>query len=580
MGCLPVLDREPFVRKRALLLGVVGVSYGLLVAANAASQATGPATQTTPGIVSGHVRGPGGVDVPGATVKLIETQTGERKETWSDEAGNYTLAGVGPGTYKLLISLVGFQTDVREPVPVTAGKTLKVNVALAMSVPEESAAAGTHQPGGLPGLAALPPEVRERLRNVAAMRAGGGGTEGEGGAGNVRFSENGVPGGQSQAEASEQAGADSGSADSSSSASNSFLLSGSVGRAPTPGDAEGQWRERAEEFRRSRESQGAPGFGGGGGFEGGAMFWGGGDRGRRQQVNRLRGNVSERYSNSVLDARSYPLNVAESARIPYYREQVGAAIGGPLVIPKIYHRPDKTSFFVNYSLRRGKSPFDRFATVPTPDERRGDFSKSVITSGPFAGTVPTIYDPQSNPLGPRQAFGGNMIPPFRVDPAALGLLNYIPQRNLPGSVQNFHLQQALPSDSDRVMGRVGHQISAKDNVNVFYFFNSSRSESVGNFPGLVRNISVRSQNLNLGETHTFTPHTVNTLSFNFNRQRNSTLNSFAFQQDIARWGFRTSRGTLATGVCPSSPLPTLPASTTPSPRWCATRLSACSTFSW
>src|SRR5713226_1399054 len=243
MECLPVLDQKPFARKRALLLGVLGASCGLLVAANAASQATGPATQTTPGIVTGHVRGPGGVDVPGATVKLIETQTGERKETWSDEAGNYTLAGLGPGTYKLLISLVGFRTDIREPVPVTAGKTLKVNVALAMSVPEESAAAGTRQPGGSPDLASLPPEVRERLRNVAAMRAGGGSTEGEGGAGNVRFSENGVPGGQSQAETSEQAGADSSSADSSSSASNSFLLSGSVGRAPTPGDAEGLWRE-------------------------------------------------------------------------------------------------------------------------------------------------------------------------------------------------------------------------------------------------------------------------------------------------------------------------------------------------
>src|SRR3989442_1120083 len=381
MECLPVLDQKPFARKRALLLGVLGASCGLLVAANAASQATGPATQTTPGIVTGHVRGPGGVDVPGATVKLIETQTGERKGTWSDEAGNYTLVGLSPGTYKLLISLVGFRTDIREPVPVTAGKTLKVNVALAMSVPEESAAAGTRQPGGSPDLASLPPEVRERLRNVAAMRAGGGSTEGEGGAGNVRFSENGVPGGQSQAETSEQAGADSGSADSSSSASNSFLLSGSVGRAPTPGDAEGQWRERAEEFRRSRESQGAPGFGGGSGFEGGTTFWGGGGRGRRQQVNRLRGNVSERYSNSVLDARPYPLNVAESARIPYNREQVGAAIGGPLVIPKIYHRPDKTSFFFNYNLRRGHGgePVKRaFATPQVVIEEEAGLVRSVV----------------------------------------------------------------------------------------------------------------------------------------------------------------------------------------------------------
>src|SRR3989449_11078407 len=87
MECLPVLDQKPFARKRALLLGVLGASCGLLVAANAASQATGPATQTTPGIVTGHVRGPGGVDVPGATVKLIETQTEERKRSEERRVG-------------------------------------------------------------------------------------------------------------------------------------------------------------------------------------------------------------------------------------------------------------------------------------------------------------------------------------------------------------------------------------------------------------------------------------------------------------------------------------------------------------
>src|SRR5207249_4801329 len=202
-------------------------------------------------------------------------------------------------------------------------------------------------------------------------------------------------------------------------------------------------------------------------------------------------------------------------------------------IPKIYNGADKTSFFVNYNMQPSKSPFDSFATVPTQAERLGDFSHSLILSGPLAGTTPVIYDPASNPRGPRTPFAGNMIPSFRIDPAAAGLLNYIPLRNLPGSVQNFHLQQALPSDSDRLMGRIGHRISAKDNLNAFYFFNSARSDSVGNFPGLTSSLSVRSQNLNLGETHTFSPHLVNTLMVNVSRQRRSTLNSFAYKQDVA-----------------------------------------------
>src|SRR5512135_1440958 len=78
--------------------------------------------QQTPvgGTLSGHVRGPGGVSVPGATVMLTEKQTGVRKETWTDEDGDYVFTGIAPGTYKLTVSLVGFRDDLRDPVPVSA----------------------------------------------------------------------------------------------------------------------------------------------------------------------------------------------------------------------------------------------------------------------------------------------------------------------------------------------------------------------------------------------------------------------------------------------------------------------------
>jgi hypothetical protein len=254
-------------------------------------------------------------------------------------------------------------------------------------------------------------------------------------------------------------------------------------------------------------------------------------------VNRLRGNISEQYTNSVLDAHPYPLNVAESPQIPSYSEQLGATIGGPLVIPKIYNGGNKTSFFVNYSMTRGKSPFDSFATVPTPAERTGDFSQAQTA----AGTVPNIYDPFScsgTPFcdNPTQfSYNGipNVIPPTSMDKAALGLLNYIPPPNLPGSIQNFHLQESLPTANDRIMGRIGQQISAKDSLNAMYYFNSARSQSVSAFPALTSTTSVRGQNMNLTEIHTLGPRTVNTLTANFNRQRSSVLDPFAYKQNIA-----------------------------------------------
>ena len=494
------------------------------------------------GVITGHVRGPGGVSVPGATIRLIDQQSGERKETWTDEAGDYTFAGLRPGSYKLEVSLLGFRTDIREPIPVTGGTSLKVNAALVFSYAEggDPQTARANNPGNT--ASSLPPEL---AREGSAMAEGEGGLPGSalaGAEGTVRIAEVSGNGNAFQAEPPPE------EAEASVSASNSFLLSGGIGRgAPTPGDEEGRGGDRAREFRAMREGQGVPGFGGaggpgggglgGGGFGPGMGFPGGGGgggwAGRRPQVNRIRGNVFDRYTNSALDARPYPLNAAESPQIASYGEDFGIGLGGPLVIPKVYNGRDKTTFFFNYSLRRSQSPFDSFASVPTLAERNGDFSQAVIPSGPLAGTVPTIYDPASNPTGPRAAFPGNVIPTDRLNAAAVGLLQFIPLPNLPGTVQNFHLQQSLPSSSDRVMGRIGHQISNKDSLNAFYFFNSARSNSVGSFPELTRHLTVRGQNLSLSETHTFGPGIVNTLLFNFNRQRTSTVNPFAFSRDVA-----------------------------------------------
>src|SRR5208337_3196065 len=105
--------------KPLCILIALGLMLPILVSAQT--------TTVTTGTITGHVRGPGGVSVPGATVQLTNPQTGNRKETWTDEAGNYTFTGLIPGNYRLDISLVGFRADSREPVPVATGGTLKVN---------------------------------------------------------------------------------------------------------------------------------------------------------------------------------------------------------------------------------------------------------------------------------------------------------------------------------------------------------------------------------------------------------------------------------------------------------------------
>ena len=48
-------------------------------------------------------------------------------------------------------------------------------------------------------------------------------------------------------------------------------------------------------------------------------------------------------------------------------------MGGPLKIPHVYNGSDRTFFFVNYQHETQKTPVDSFSTVPTMNERNGNF---------------------------------------------------------------------------------------------------------------------------------------------------------------------------------------------------------------
>jgi len=109
----------------------------------------------------------------------------------------------------------------------------------------------------------------------------------------------------------------------------------------------------------------------------------------------------------------------------------GATLGGPL-------RRNRIFFFSSFEQWNDNKPLTIVRTVPTELERRGDFSQSLLN-----GRTRTIYDPFSSRIDPatgrvvRNAFGGNVIPTTRLDPAALKMLQAIPLPNLPGNVDNW-----------------------------------------------------------------------------------------------------------------------------------------------
>ena len=237
--------------------------------------------------------------------------------------------------------------------------------------------------------------------------------------------------------------------------------------------------------------------------------------------NRVRFGFYERYGNSVWDATPFSITDPHPQKLPIYRERLGADAGGPLSIPHLYDGRQKTFFFVDYELDRHTVPVDKFATVPTAAQRRGDFSSRGAT----------LYNPYSNIAGPRTAWG-TQVPQQYLDSAAQGLLTLIPPANLPGNILNYHQQQALPQSIDKVNTRLLHDVSQKTTLLGAYNLVSMRSLQSSMYPTLSDHLGVMDQNVTLGVTSNINPRFENEIRFNFNRSRVQDLSGFAYTNNI------------------------------------------------
>lgn len=531
------------------------VMWAMVALPSSARQDAGP-----PAGVTGVIRTSEGTGVPGATVRLISTDTNKVWLSWTDESGKFEFPQIPAGHYRIEAAQLGFlQTSRLVEIPVTTTGPISLMLRVA-TLAELSAKPGTPASNRRTG----PENRRGNGQNAAANSAGGSGSNGpgsrggNGGRGQVpagvtnAISEGLAGGGFEQteltgegtnpqtAEASGGAGVApqaeaSLSANANSNAtSDSFLLQGTVGQSltangpggfgpggglvpGTPGDQGGRsgGRGGGQLFGQGGGPGGPGGPGGGGGF---------GGRGRlgRQTVNRVRFSFYDRYENSAFDARPYSITGNQVPKPSHYDERFGGNLGGPLEIPHIYNGSDKTYFFINYQHETQSSALDTYSTVPTAAERSGD----------FCGLGITLYNPFSNFAGPRTPLGnGCQIP--TINSAAAGLLAFYPQPNLPGSVQNYLLQTTVPVDSDNLNIHVLHTINSKFSLNGGYNLSSTRQNTFGSFPSTAGTESTLNQSVTLGLSHNWTAHLVENTQLNWSRSRTQILSDNSFKNDIA-----------------------------------------------
>lgn len=276
---------------------------------------------------------------------------------------------------------------------------------------------------------------------------------------------------------------------------------------------------------------GGPGGGGFGGPGGGGFGGRGGQQGNRRQgqgqgrpgaqfgnrraPSQIHGMAFMTLANSAVNAHPFSITGQELPQPPYASARFGFLVGGPLVIPKIV-KDTSTFFYLNYTGTRSRQPYSAVATVPTEQERAGDFSQLLQNAKPSQ----LYYTGTATPIA------GNNIANM-INPISAKLLTYIPLPNQPGLVDNYQYFASPPNNTDNVNGRVMRNIGKNDRLAYHLSYQRRDAENAEPF-AFFDTVSGYGIQTDLTWTHNFSPTTILSTRVALNRNRSETTPFFAY----------------------------------------------------
>ena len=215
--------------------------------------------------------------------------------------------------------------------------------------------------------------------------------------------------------------------------------------------------------------------------------------------NGIHGTLYEFLRNEKLDSR----NFFGVKRDLLKRNQFGASVGGPVLLPKIHDGRNRTFFFFNYEGMRERQGNVVSRTSPTAAMLQGDFS----------AVSNIIYDPLTTAAGTRQPFAGNRIPTARLSPQAAFFNPFLTTAATPGGVFIFSPSTLL--DTDQVTMRGDHSLNDKHKIFFRFSHHPNRLGEPGGAPALgVAASHTRGQNYTTSITSNLRSNILNEFRFN------------------------------------------------------------------
>jgi hypothetical protein len=460
------------------------------------SPSTLMAQQVAVAEVSGQVSDPNGAALPGASVKMTETDKGIVHTATTDSNGNYLFPGLPVGAYRLEVTKTGFKTYVLSNIVLQVNDHVSFNAPLTMGSVNETIEVSSEAPLVQTENAAISTVVDSRrivdlplngryatqlvLLAGASLNAPGGD---ETGSKNFYSSQTiSVAGGQANGTNYMLDGGD-----------NNDTFSNVNLPFPFP--------DALQEF--SVETSALPARNG---LHPGGVV----NLVTKSGANQIHGDAFEFYRDGVFNATTKRFVPSTSSAAPkpdtLLRNQFGGTVGGPIIHDKLF-------WFAGYQATRSRQTSSQQTHTATQAALKGDFT--ALESPPCVSKARTL----------KGGFSANKINPSKYDPAAIQLFNsgYVPLSTDACGLLSY--VQPIINNEDQVIGKVDLMISQKQSLFGRYFIVDYRSPAPFDIHNLVlsqyQGNKERAQTFTLGHTYTFTSSFINALHGTVSRRRDN-----------------------------------------------------------
>ncbi len=416
------------------------------------------AGQETRGTLLGRVADPSDAVIVGAKVVATNTATGVAYTSTTNQTGDYMLPFLIPGPYRITAESQGFKSyartvDIRQSERVTIDITLEVGEATqtvevrAETPLLDTSTASMGQVVDVRTITELP--LKDGMVLTLATLTPG-----------VTF----TPESAGYVRPFDTSSPSTMSIDGTRSGSNQFMVDGAanmqrgeVAYAPPPGVVE-EFKVQTATFDASY------------GYMAGAAI----NMSLKSGANSPHGQIYYFMQNPALNADKFFRLKVGKPQFRLYRW--GGNVSGPVYIPKLYDGRNRTFFMYGYE---GIWSFDPspwvVESVPTTEQRRGDFSNLLAINSSYQ-----IYDPYSTVPAPNGRFrrspvANNVIPESRLNPVALKIAQLWDAPNQTGAADGLNNYQMGKNAQDTYWNhivRIDHNLTDRQRLYVRTNFTS------------------------------------------------------------------------------------------------------------